>query len=68
MFRPESLLAGTRCFSRLTSVLVKTSLAGRSGDTRFTIVSHSTRHAKMHRIAIRLASRSALRNLERLTK
>jgi hypothetical protein len=64
VFFPESLFAGTRCYSSLTSVLVKTSLAGRSGDTRLTIVSHSTRQARMHRIAIRLASRSALRSLE----
>jgi|SRR5580704_12632024 hypothetical protein len=48
-------LTGIRCSSSVISISVKTNFAGSSGDTRLTWHSHNTRHARMHRIAIRLA-------------
>ena len=59
-----SSFIGSRCSSSFISVSVNTKLAGSSGDTRLSWHIHNTRHARMHMIAIKLASRSAFRSFE----
>jgi len=64
VFLHDSSFRGTRYLKNFISMPAKSSFAGNSGDLRFTIVSHNTRHARIYIIAIRFAKRSGASQFE----